>query len=102
MRDPWAKHEAEEVRRLLSEYAPGRSSDSDRRMLMAAALEDQALFDALAIEQPLADLMADPASRRELLEALEEERDRRGFAWWWKRLPMTAAATAMIPFWPCW
>jgi len=86
---------ADEIRRLLSEYAAGTISDADRRILMTAALEDQDLFNSLAVEQPLADLMTDPESRSELRNALVEQRPRR-FAWLRAPWPMTAAATAMI------
>ena len=56
---------------LLSRYATGRLSESELRQLREAALADQSLFDAMAEEEELRDLLGDPASRQEVLEALE-------------------------------
>ena len=50
----------------------GILTPEEQRALFAAALEDQSLFDALAREQPLRDLLEDPAARATLLAALAE------------------------------
>lgn len=57
--------------RLLGGHAFGTLTDEERDELLAAALEDQDLFDTLADQGPLRELMADRAVRNELLEALE-------------------------------
>ena len=57
--------------RLLGGHAFGTLTDEERSELLAAALEDQALFDALADQEPLRELLADRAVRNELLAALE-------------------------------
>ncbi|HXG32758.1 MAG TPA: hypothetical protein VNJ11_05290 [Bryobacteraceae bacterium] len=57
--------------RLLSGYAAGTLSDEERRLLFEAALEDQAVFNALAREQSLKELLDDPAARQVLLDALQ-------------------------------
>lgn len=59
------------LERLLSGYATGTLSDEERRLLFEAALEDQTVFNALAREQSLKELLDDPAARQVLLDALQ-------------------------------
>ncbi len=47
---------SEEKQLLFGEYAAGRISAADKRRLMAAALEDQELFDAIAEQEELNEL----------------------------------------------
>jgi hypothetical protein len=74
----------EAVRKLVGGYAMGTLTGEERRALLEAALSDQQLFDELAREQPLKDLLDDPLARRRLLDFLEARR-----AWW--RRPATWA-----------
>ncbi len=60
-----------ELRYLLTGYATGTLTDAERERLFAAALDDQALFDALAEEQSLKDLLDDPEARGYLLAELD-------------------------------
>jgi hypothetical protein len=62
----------EDIRKLLGGYATGTLTPEERQALFEAALDDQELFDALAQEQPLRDLLDDPASRAHLLAALDD------------------------------
>lgn len=62
----------DQIRMLIGGYAAGTLSAEERRILFAAAMEDQTLFDALADEQALKDLLDDPESRGYLREVLEE------------------------------
>ena len=62
----------EEAEKLLGGYAAGTLTPEERRSLFAAALEDQQLYEALVREEPLRELLADPAARRNLLAALDE------------------------------
>ena len=62
----------EEIHKLVGGYATGTLTPEEREALFRAALEDQELFDALAREQALSDLLSDPASKAQLLAALEE------------------------------
>jgi len=57
--------------RLLGGQAFGTLTDEERRELYAAALEDQEIFDALAEQEPLRELLADRAVRNELLDTLD-------------------------------
>lgn len=59
------------IRDLLGGYATGNLTPEQRRALAEAALHDQELFEALALEQPLRDLLDDPAARAHLLAALD-------------------------------
>lgn len=65
--------EREELDRLLAEYATGGLSAEDRQRLLAAALEDQALFDQLMEEDALREVIELPGARDRLIDALEEE-----------------------------
>jgi hypothetical protein len=62
----------EDIRKLLGGYATGTLTAEERQALFEAALDDQELFDALAKEQPLRDLLEDPAARAHLLAALDD------------------------------
>ncbi|WP_455370450.1 hypothetical protein [Petrachloros mirabilis] len=59
-----------ELEKLLGGFAADTLTAEEKRRLYAAALQDQQLFNALADEQALKELLADPAVRRRLLEAL--------------------------------
>ncbi len=61
----------EEAEKLLGGYAAGTLTSEERRALFAAALEDQQLYETLVREEPLRELLADPAARANLLAALE-------------------------------
>ncbi|HJV90659.1 MAG TPA: hypothetical protein VJ623_10170 [Holophagaceae bacterium] len=62
-------HEAEQ---LLGGYATGTLTEAERSALFAAALAHQEVFDALMDEEALRELLADPATRAQLLAALAE------------------------------
>jgi len=78
----------EEVRKLLGGYATGTLTAEEQQVLFEAALEDQEIFDALAREQGLRDLLRDPSARAEVLAALDD-RPARG-VWTWLRSPWVA------------
>jgi hypothetical protein len=62
----------EDIRKLLGGYATGTLTAVERQALFEAALDDQELFDALAKEEPLRELLEDPAARARLLAALDD------------------------------
>ena len=61
---------SDEIRNLLAGYATGTLTESERKALFEAALTDEGLFAAIADEQPLRELLEDPALRAELLERI--------------------------------
>src|SRR5262249_2358503 len=65
----------------------------EREKLFAAALQDQQLFNALADEQALKEILADPAVRRRLLQALNQTGPSGAALSWlsWLRRPATLA-----------
>ncbi len=65
---------ARDIEKLLGGYATGTLTDAERSALFEAALTNQDLFNALADEQALKDLLDDPGARSELLAALEDRR----------------------------
>jgi hypothetical protein len=80
----------QEARKLLGGYATGTLTPTEQEALFAAALEDQDLFDELAREQAVRDLLADPAAKASLLAGLDEPRRR-----WWQSWRPWAAVVAM-------
>jgi hypothetical protein len=77
----------EEVRKLLGGYATGTLTPAEQEALFAASLEDQELFDALAAEQSMRDLLRDPAVQAELLAALDGGPPKQP---WWQWRPLVA------------
>lgn len=63
---------ADKPRHLLSGYAAGVLDRDEHHDLMAAALEDQDVFDRLVEEESWRRIFNAPGMRRELLEALDE------------------------------
>src|SRR5258708_22383670 len=62
----------EDIQNLLGGFATGTLTESERELLFGAALHNQELFNALADEEALREFLADPASRRRLLQALQQ------------------------------
>jgi hypothetical protein len=62
-----------DIRKLLGGYAADTLTAEERKALFEAALTDQDLFNELAREQALKELLEEPAARRQLLAALEEK-----------------------------
>jgi hypothetical protein len=60
-----------ELEKLLGGFAADTLTPEEKKALYAAALQDQQLFNALADEQALKELLTDPAVRRRLLQALQ-------------------------------
>ena len=96
----------EDIKKLLGGYATGTLTTEEQQALFAAALEDQELFDSLAREQSLRDLLRDPAARAGLLSALDTPASRLGGFWQWLRRPLVAglatagvAAIAVVAVW---
>ncbi|HXC17697.1 MAG TPA: hypothetical protein VNV60_09675 [Holophagaceae bacterium] len=83
-----------EAEQLLGGYATGTLSDEERKVLFAAALEDQTLFDALADEEALRDLLADAGTRMRLLALLEEPARKPAVPFW--RRPASLGLAASI------
>lgn len=62
----------QDLDKLLGGFAADTLTPEEQARLYSAALADQQLFDALADEQALKELLADPAVRRRLLQALNQ------------------------------
>ena len=82
----------DEIRKLLGGYATNTLTETERRTLFEAALDDQELFDALQKEQALRDLLDDPVSRVQIRQALDKPAPA---AWWSRWWTWTAAASAV-------
>ena len=80
------------IRRLLGGYATGTLSEAQRKLLFEAALEDQELFDELARDQALKELLEAPGVKQRLLASIES----RPHAEWWKHpLPWAMGGAAL-------
>ncbi|MBM3786173.1 MAG: hypothetical protein FJW30_17580 [Acidobacteria bacterium] len=64
----------EHIERLLALYATGSLTGDEKRELFAAALHDPELFDSLAEEDSIRELVEMPGAKARLLESLEEDR----------------------------
>ena len=84
-----------EIERLLTRYATGSLSEQERRVLFEAALQDQTVFDALQIEEPLRDVLADAASRQEIAAALEGPAHAEKRTPWWRGTWVVALAAGV-------
>ncbi len=78
------------LEKLLGGFAADTLTPDEQQQLYSAALQDQELFNSLADEQGLKELLADPVVRRRLLQALEKTRsttDRNPTSWldWFRR-----------------
>lgn len=56
---------------LLGGYATNILTDEEKRQLYRATLHDQTLFDALADEEALKAMLADPEARQRILNRLQ-------------------------------
>lgn len=61
----------QDLHKLLGGYATNTLTDEEREALFAAALHDQQLFDALANEHVLKELLQDPVARARIVAALD-------------------------------
>lgn len=61
-----------DAKRLLGGYATDTLTEDERRELLRAALEDQALFDAITEEEGLRELLESPGTQQEVRAALEK------------------------------
>lgn len=85
----------DEARKLLGGYATGSLTDAERRALFEAALHDQELFEELAGEQVLKEVLDEPGARQRLVAALEPPRQR-AWLWGWAGAAATLAVVAGI------
>jgi hypothetical protein len=83
----------EQVRKLIGGYATGSLTEAERKLLFEAALTDQELFDELAGEQALKDVIDSPGARERLLAAVAPAESSRP-AWWLRPWPWVGAAAA--------
>lgn len=79
-----------DLEKLLGGFAADTLTPDEQQQLYRVALQDQELFNLLADEQGLKDLLTDPVVRRRLLQALEKTRsttDRSPASWldWFRR-----------------
>ena len=79
-----------DLEKLLGGFSADTLTDEERQQLYAAALHNQHLFNALADEQALKELLADPVVRRRLLQTLAQARSPGGGRAWLDRFTRPA------------
>jgi hypothetical protein len=87
---------SQEIQKLLGGYATGTLSEAERRALFEAALEDQELFDALAKEQALREVLHDPLARQQLIAALGPAREPWRWLRWRAAMSMAAGVAVLL------
>jgi RNA polymerase sigma-70 factor (ECF subfamily) len=83
----------DDIRKLIGGYATGTLTEAERKLLFEAALDDQELYEELAREQALKELLEAPGARARLIGALESGRNRPAGSWWTRPWPWLSAAT---------
>jgi hypothetical protein len=83
----------DDIQKLLGGYATGTLTPEEQRVLFEAALVDQDLFDALAREEALREVLSDPAARAQLLAAVDDA-PAPWYRQWWR--PALVLATALL------
>jgi len=89
----------DDIRKLIGGYATGTLTESERKLLFEAALDDQDLFDELAREQALKEMLDEPGAKSRLISRLAGART--AVVWWrrpvaWSAAAMLATAAVMI------
>ena len=90
--------------KLIGGWVAGTLTAEERALLIEASLSNQALFNALADEEGLRELLADPVARRELIAVLAAKPAGQRESWWrwlFKPAPMaafSAGALAVLAF----
>jgi hypothetical protein len=89
-----------EANHFVAGYATDSLGEAERRELLRAALDDQALFDTLVEDDGLRELLQDPAARQEVLAVLEEPTGWERVRAWFERpatlLDLGAVATLVF------
>ena len=88
------KADKNELERLTARYASGDLTADEREKLFTAALEDQALFEALAHEDAVRDVLRMPGAKDRVIAGLMPKRSR----WLVWAGGLAAAATAAMVF----
>jgi hypothetical protein len=83
----------DEIRKLMGGYATGTLTESERKLLFDAAMEDQDLFDELAREQELKAVLDQPGAKQRLIGSLAAGQ---AIAWWRKPLVWSAASGVLV------
>jgi len=82
----------DDIRKLMGGYATGSLTEAERKLLFEAALDDQELFDELAREQALKEMLDAPGAKQRLIAVLGKSQR----AWWQRPLVWSVAATVAV------
>ena len=85
----------DDLRKLIGGYPTGTLTAEERALLFGAALDDQDLFDELADEHALKELLDEPGVRQRMLQGLAP-RPEGQLGWWMRPWPVSALGTASV------
>ncbi len=85
----------DDIRKLIGGYATGTLTESERKLLFEAALEDQDLFDELAREQALKEALEQPGAKQRLIASLTPAPNIVSWRVWWRRPLVWSGAGAV-------
>jgi hypothetical protein len=86
----------DEIQRLMGAYATGSLTENERKLLYDAALDDQDLFDQLAHEHALKELIDEPGARDRLIASLVPAETAGSVGGWRKPLAWGLATTFVV------
>jgi hypothetical protein len=85
----------DQIQKLLGGYATGTLTPEEQQALFEAALTDQELFNSLAREEALREVLSDPAARAHLLAAMDDV-PAPWYRQWWRPMAVMAAAVLVV------
>ncbi|MDP2875768.1 MAG: hypothetical protein Q8O00_06250 [Holophaga sp.] len=85
-----------EAEKLLGGYAAGILTEDEKTVLYSAALNNQELFNALADEEALRELLADPIARQHLLSLLNHPTTKKSIVFWRRPALVGLAASLFV------
>ena len=77
----------DDLEKLIGGYATGSLTEAEKKALFEAALDDQDLFEQLAREQALKEILDEPGAKQRLIAALSDPKP----AWWRRPLVWSLA-----------
>jgi hypothetical protein len=93
----------DEAKQLLGGYATGSLTEPERKALFEAALDDQELFEELAAEEGLKEILALPGAKQRLAAAVSEglmatnaPEEKKKRAWWFFALAGVACVGLLV------
>ena len=82
----------DDLEKLIGGYATGSLTEAEKKALFEAALDDQDLFEQLAREQALKEILDEPGAKQRLIAALSDPKP----VWWRRPLVWSLAGAIAV------